>query len=245
MSLRQYLLSIRRAYNSTAPPSKRPRRNLQYSNHVTSAEPTYLSSQDKDSLDSSSKSVLRDLNASITQLASAESVRRETSAHLLNKKYNRNFLNRWAGGDIATGKDAARATEEDALETIKLVRDSVLWFLQKRLEDVSEIQRRMMERRLDRDIEKGRSMLHRVRKVNGRDTVKDSSFGVGTTTEGLQEGSLRTSAVDLKGQHRSVEMEEERRKDIEKQLDPDQLQLFAKENKDMLKFYEDTLDQVR
>lgn len=32
---------------------------------------------------------------------------------------------------------------------------------------------------------------------------------------------------------------------VEQQLDPEQLQLFAQENQDMLKHYEDTLDQVR
>ena len=40
-------------------------------------------------------------------------------------------------------------------------------------------------------------------------------------------------------------MEEEDRRQIEQQLTPEQLQLFAKENQDMLKHYEDTLDQVR
>ena len=40
-------------------------------------------------------------------------------------------------------------------------------------------------------------------------------------------------------------MEEEDKRQIEQQLTPEQLQLFAKENQDMLKHYEDTLDQVR
>ena len=39
--------------------------------------------------------------------------------------------------------------------------------------------------------------------------------------------------------------EDESRRDIEQQLSPEQLQLFARENQDMLKQYEDTLDQVR
>ena len=40
-------------------------------------------------------------------------------------------------------------------------------------------------------------------------------------------------------------MDEEDRRQIEQQLSPEQLQLFARENQDMLKHYEDTLDQVR
>ena len=39
--------------------------------------------------------------------------------------------------------------------------------------------------------------------------------------------------------------DQESRKEIEQSLTPEQLQLFAKENQDMLKQYEDTLDQVR
>lgn len=209
------------------------------------SEPIYLSKQDKDSVDASSKSVLRDLAASLTQLASAESVRRETSAHLLNKKYNKGFLSKWAAGETPTGKDTDKIAEEEALNTIKLVRDGVIWFLQKRLEDVSEIQRRMMERRLEREVEKSRSMLHKVRRKGGNMPADGSSFNTDSSNGVLHGTNAQTSADGPQGQKFDVSSEDDRRHDIEQQLDPDQLQLFAKENKDMLKHYEDTLNQVR
>lgn len=45
--------------------------------------------------------------------------------------------------------------------------------------------------------------------------------------------------------NKSSQLPEDASSAVEQQLDPEQLQLFAQENQDMLKYYEDTLDQVR
>lgn len=134
-----------------------------------------------------------------------------------------------------------QTVEEAKLETLNSVRDSILWFLQKRLEDVGNIQRGMMERRLEREIEKSRSILHQRRgseKAAPVSSLEDASGLDQQSKGGNTVGSYGGKAVGL-------EMEDAARREIEQQLSPEQLQLFAKENNDMLKQYEDTMDQVR
>ena len=103
-----------------------------------------------------------------------------------------------------------------------------------------------MERRLEREVERGRSVLY---KVKGSVGAGEGLGGVGVSGAGGGGGGGRVneSAGEGKGTHReSVGTgEDESRREIEQRLSPEQLQLFAKENQDMLKQYEDTLDQVR
>ncbi len=99
-----------------------------------------------------------------------------------------------------------------------------------------------MERRLEREVERGRSVLYKAR----------GSVGVG---DGLGEGGMSGGGGEglkgLAGEGKSAYRggggagEDESRREIEQTLSPEQLQLFARENQDMLKQYEDTLDQVR
>ncbi|KAG8531562.1 uncharacterized protein KY384_003192 [Bacidia gigantensis] len=206
------------------------------------AAPSWLSDKDKDSVDASSKTLLRDLSASLTQLASAESVRRETSARVLATKYSKGILGRWAAGSGATEKMAEQTLEEAKLDTLKVVRDSVIWYLTIRLEEVGRTQQGMMERRLEREVERGRSVLYKSR-PKGFDSSMETSFGMDSLNGNLPEDNARKKReVQVE---KGVALEDQDRKQMEQQLSPDQLQLFAKENQDMQKQYEDTLDQVQ
>lgn len=119
-----------------------------------------------------------------------------------------------------------------------MCRDSVLWYLGRKLEAVGETQRGMMERRLEREVERGRSVLYKVKGEMG-----GVSDGGGSINGFAGEGSGGRGGSKYGG--RGAEVEDESRREIENQLSPEQLQLFARENQDMLKHYEDTLDQVR
>ena len=216
-----------------------------HTSNLSSSDSPHLTDQEKDSIDANSKSFLRDLAASLTQLASAESLRRETSARILAKKYDKGFFGKWAAGAGAAERSPGQRSEEEKLETLKVVRESVVWFLQQKLEVAGELQRKMMERRLEREIEKGRSVLYKSRggSVNPLDSSQvghEAANGHGP--EGRSERRQKGASGD---QGVGLEMEEQTRREIEQQLSPEQLQLFAKENQDMLKQYEDTLDQVR
>ena len=131
--------------------------------------------------------------------------------------------------------------EEERLGLVGVWRDSVLWFLRRGLEGVGECQRGMMERRLEREVERGRSVLYKVRGSAG---IGDAE-GEGTGMGGGIGGYGAEGAGGGYGGKRGVEAEDESRREIEQQLSPEQLQLFAQENQDMLKQYEGTLDQVR
>ena len=47
------------------------------------------------------------------------------------------------------------------------------------------------------------------------------------------------------GNNKSMHLEDEKTQNPEDELSPEQLQMFEKENQDMMKHYEATLDQVR
>ena len=99
-----------------------------------------------------------------------------------------------------------------------------------------------MERRVEREVEKGRSVLYKVGGSVGAGGGLDGVAMSGTGGEGSN-----GRAVDGKNSYRDGGelVEDGNRREIEQSLSPEQLQLFAKENQDMLKQYEDTLDQVR
>jgi hypothetical protein len=85
----------------------------------------------------------------------------------------------------------------------------------------------MMEIRLMREVEKSKSVLYKTRASLPAADV-DHSAG---------------DSVDYRG--KTSFNQDETSGVIEQQLDPEQLQLFAQENQDMLKQYEDQLDKVR
>jgi len=89
----------------------------------------------------------------------------------------------------------------------------------------------MMEIRLMREVEKSKSVLYKTR-ASGPSTSDYSDMN--GSTAGSTEYHGKTSYA-----------QEESNGAIEQQLDPEQLQLFAQENQDMLKEYEDQLDKVR
>lgn len=84
-----------------------------------------------------------------------------------------------------------------------------------------------------REVEKSKSVLYKTR-VSGQ-MVPESS--------GMNGGYGGSVPPETRG--KSTLAEDEASGVIEQQLDPEQLQLFAQENQDMLKQYEDQLDKVR
>lgn len=149
-------------------------------------------------------------------------------------------LRRWANG-------GAEAEEEDGeggeLRTDKAWRESVLWFLARGLERAGEVHRGMMERRWEREVERSRSVLYMSRggaKTTTNGVVPEVAV---KAIHGNENGNGSVRASGYSKADVSVGADEERA--IEQRLSPEQLQLFAQENNDMLRQYEDTLDQVR
>ncbi|OOQ82359.1 putative SNARE protein (Ufe1) [Penicillium brasilianum] len=253
-SLLKYLHSIRHAYLTTTAHFRRhPKESLTSSHSIStpSHHQTNLTDPERDEIDTSTALLLRDLATSITNLSSAETLRQETSASILRKKYGHSaagaLLWRWAGGgsalDDATahdGKSAEQIEAEERAKTIAGVREGVLWFLRRELDGVAGVQRGMVEKRIERAREKEKSVLYK-RAGAGAGAGKGGEVSTGG------ERASRTvdiSASSMQAPDATVLSEAETAR-IEAQLSPEQLQLFAEENDTMLRHYEDTLGKVQ
>lgn len=118
--------------------------------------------------------------------------------------------------------------EAEARDTINKHRDGVIWFLQRRLEGAGEMQRSMVEVRVKREVERSRSILYKAR---GPGLVD------GTGINGSSSKYL--SATDLETEQR------QERAAMESSLSPEQIQLFEREQEDMLKHYNSELDKIK
>ncbi|OJJ81598.1 putative SNARE protein (Ufe1) [Aspergillus glaucus CBS 516.65] len=256
-SLLHYLQTIRHSYLKTTnapPPSQRQqlRRTSSVSKHPQpqphqngqeKQQPQgTLTDPQRDEIDTSTSTLLRDLSSSITNLSSAESLRQETESTLLRKKYgSTNILFRWASGGDKNDKDKSveQRREEEVVRYVRVVREGVLWFLRRGLEDVVVVQRGMVERRIERVREREKSVLYKAAAVGaGTGTpVKAQTRGEGAIGEFGGGVGLDT--------HDAAAISENEVAAIEAELSPEQLQLFAEENDTMLRYYEDTLDKVQ
>ncbi|EKV09425.1 SNARE protein (Ufe1), putative [Penicillium digitatum] len=255
-SLLQYLQSIRHAYLSTTQPQRRNQStrapNPKNAPLTTQAN---LTDPERDAVDTSTALLLRDLATSIANLSSAEALRQETSSTLLHKRYGHSvagaLLWRWAGGsgaldgasDDNEGKSAEQVCAEESAQSLATIRESVLWFLRRGLERAVGVQRRMVEKRIERIREKEKSVLY---KVAAGKTAGGSGGREGFVSVSERTGAGAGSAFDPTFQAPDAEvLSQADTARIEAQLSPEQLQLFAEENDSMLRHYEDTLGKVR
>jgi syntaxin 18 len=238
-SLDDYLKSIRKSYLSASQPPRRAQlsRADSYNKGQASEQRQYFTDAQRDQIDAESKQLLRGLNGAIHNLSDAETLRQNTESTLSRRKFGQNglgALGRWAAGGIGPEKSKDEELEEARANGVKAHRESVLWYLRRKLEACGEVQRAMMETRLTREVEKSKSILYKTRGPNG--AIQES-----TTFPRGSESINPRKYKDARG----LQMDDQEEKNIEQLLSPEQLQLFAQENQDMLKHYEDTLDQVR
>ncbi|KAI9760272.1 MAG: hypothetical protein M4579_001786 [Chaenotheca gracillima] len=246
-SLHAYLRSIRQSYLSTS----LPRKKLQSSRHPSSSshqleegDRQYFTDSQRDEIDAESKKLLQELHVAIQNLSDAEQIRQRTESTVAQQRHRKNgfgALGRWAAGGVGSVKSPEEELDEARMNTIKIHRESILWYIRRKLEDCGEAQRSMMETRLMREVEKSKSALYKTQGMKAPPrNFPDSERGPsGAGTPDAQGRSLNRAGND------AAQMDDTERHRIESQLSPEQLQLFAEENQDMLKHYEDTLDQVR
>ncbi|KZF25530.1 snare protein syntaxin-like protein 18/UFE1 [Xylona heveae TC161] len=241
-SLHAYLRSIRQSYLSTSLPPRRTqlgRANSLHSPHGQDKERQYLTDANRDEVDAESKAVLRQLNAAIRNLSDAEQLRQNTEATLTQRrraKHGLGAIGRWAAGGGRQAASPEEEMDEARANGIKVHRESVLWYLRRKLEECGELQRSMMETRLTREVEKSKSALYKARGARGAWEIATGTVDDASWTTPSQQGS---------GAAKAALMDTAEKEEVERQLSPEQLQLFAQENQNMLKHYEDTLDQVR
>ncbi|KAI1160478.1 hypothetical protein F5B18DRAFT_506144 [Nemania serpens] len=228
-SLHADLRNIRQSYLSTA----QPRKTL-----ILSVRPLRsLSDREREEIDANAKKMLRELNASIRSLADVEQARADIEGKVIQKKFARGLgaLGAWASGGASTSKSAEHVEAEDRAKTISAHRDSVLWLLRHRLQGCVKTQQDMMEIRLMREMEKNRSILAKAR---GQDAAFSANNGASLVEPG--------HAADWKKDNNPTLLQDETPSyNPTSDLTTEQIQMFERDNQDMLKHYESTLDQVR
>ncbi|KAK7751367.1 hypothetical protein SLS62_006623 [Diatrype stigma] len=228
-SLHADLRNIRQSYLSTA----QPRRHLIHSN-LKDQQSRPLSDREREEIDAQMKRMLRTLNGSIRNMVDAEQVRHETALTLNRKKYGRglNLARAWAAGGGPSSKTAEHLAAEERETTISTHRESILWFLRQRLQECVEAQQNMMEIRIAREMEKNRSVLAKARAPELSSSLAASSADLKPTTTTSSQAAV--SQDETSSPYNPAEG-----------LTQEQIQMFEQDNKEMLKHYESTLDQVR
>lgn len=120
---------------------------------------------------------------------------------------------------------------------LKGVRESVLFYLNKKLGSVVNEQRDMVEKRIERVRERERSVLYKSNTSSG--SVGGNVGGGAGMGWGRVDGEWRGDNTGV------VKMDEKEVKEIEKQLTPEQLQLFEEENDSLVRYFEDVVGKVQ
>ena len=179
--------------------------------------------------------MIRELDHAIAGLYETEQVRQAAEMTVAMKKRAKKGLGglgRWAAGGAITAKSPEEETQEARANTIKAHRESIIWYLRRQLEECGRFQSGMMEIRLTREVEKSKSVLYKVR---GTIPLASEDYTVANGTSNVKRDYRGKTSVQYETESHAAE----------EQLSPEQLQLFAQENQDMLKHYEDQMDQVR
>ncbi|KAK3719325.1 hypothetical protein LTR37_004544 [Vermiconidia calcicola] len=239
--LTRELRSIRPSYLSTAPAPRR--RQVGGNENQDRSRP--LTDSERDALDAQAKQLLRQLNGGITSLRQAEDVRNQTADSVALSKRARGglgALGRWAAGGAVTAKSPEEERKEAERKTVAAVRESVIIYLQQKLEEAGRVQSEMMELRLGREVEKSKSVLYKSRIAGAMPYAQDEDLD-----EALPSAQHTGRPATTKARDQTSDMSNgPASADVQgTALSEEQMQLFATENADLLKHYEDQLDQVR
>ena len=184
------------------------------------------------------------LNDNITDLKKVLDASRELDDSIALKERSRGGLGglaRWAAGGAVTSKSPEEEREEAARKTIAAVRESIILFLQSRLQEASSVQSEMMEVRLGREVERSKSMLYKSRIGGGIPYAHDDDPNSFPSPTSPTKSKRNRHSTNLS----NGSLDAAQQPDTDHQLSQDQLQLFAEENNALLQHYNNQFDQVR
>ncbi|RIA88376.1 snare-complex protein syntaxin-18 N-terminus-domain-containing protein [Glomus cerebriforme] len=219
-NLKTFLLSIRKAYLNTTSRHSKPIYNSfnqsmsNSSNFLTKFDPsTTLTDKERDEIDLHAKIVIQQCLDRIKKLEESEQ-----------KRQNSVMNNTWSK-ILST----AFSIEHDMLAAI---RSSITWYLNKRLTEVSKIQKDQQESRIMKEIEKRESTLYKSTSIR---PSTPSSFQMIINEEkeisGKNDRELNGSTI-------------EEDDDIEQNLTAEQKMVLEMENETMMKELATALEQV-
>ena len=200
----------------------------------------HFTAADRTNFDTSTTTQLRTFNTLLNSFSSVETVRQDTLRTTLDRKYGKpsGALWRWAAGSenaASAPKSPEQEEDEGRALALKTVRESILWYLGRKLQEAGAVYSEMVEIRVTREKEREKSILWKM------DSAKPST----TSEKPYMNGTADPSAPYNPTPASRVAITEEESAAIESQLTPAQLQLFAQENNSLLRHYEDTLSKVQ
>jgi hypothetical protein len=205
----------------------------------------HMTDADRKRIEEDTKDLISGIATRIHTLADNAQTESRLAALIARKaraKRGLGVLGRWAAGGAAVAKTGAERDEEAREEGVVLHREAVVYFLQRRLEGVSKTQRDMVAVRLERTVERNKSVLDQAGIESG-----PLGFG-GGGVEGGRAGFAEESAAAY-GSVTAVELEDESRerqdRDLDALLSPEQMQMFEREQNDMVKHYNSELQKIR
>ncbi|KAH8547642.1 hypothetical protein BGW37DRAFT_510312 [Umbelopsis sp. PMI_123] len=260
ISLKEFLLITRKAYlrnesarrkhgnQHTKPIAAQISARAQFEGSLFSAFPrtiTHLTDKERDEIDFQAKMIIRRCMDRVKDLEDAEKMRQDAV-----KAQSVKQLSRFLSSILATS-DAARSDDLLAVH-----RSSVVWLLNKRLMEVSQLQKNQQETRLMKAVEKSENQLHMSSLTASRTLINQSQKPT-KSTKPVERNSNnaesrfqqlfddRTSESKPTVQTSFVSWEDDTGNAFEDQLSQDQLQMLERENAAMLSEMENTLNQVR
>ena len=138
-----------------------------------------------------------------------------------------------------TAKSVEEERQEAERSTIAAFREAVILYLQQKLEEAGRVQGEMMEIRLGREVEKSKSILYKSRIAGGIPYAQDEDPSQPTSPTTKKRGQSRNLTNGVPPDAYTTQ------ESSSNDLTEEQIQLFATENADLLRHYEDQLDQVR
>jgi syntaxin 18 len=248
--LTKYLRSIRAPYLALGP--HRPAPSSRATGRVNggpahASKDGRMTDDERKAVEQETKELINSLQRKISELDRAAKVSNELQAQLAQRtRSKRGFgvLGRWAAGGGVVEKSPEELDEEAKEETIRVHREGVIFFLQKRLERVSEKQRDMVAVRLQRTVERNKSSLYKA----GVD-AESSSMGMAELRMSKSRTQHGQAANGYAGAD-YIQLEDEKEKKdqgpgIESMLSPEQIQMFESEQEDMVKYYNSELQKIR
>lgn len=237
-----YLRNIRPSYLTLQPHRRFPSRSNRLSNVKDKIHEAHdLTDNDRTRIDHETKTLLTGLSVAIRKLSEVTNAESDIQLEIIRRKRRKlglGALGQWAAGGGISAKSPDELEEEAKVESTRVWREAVVWFLQRRLEEVSEFQMNMVQIRLDRERERSKSILYRAKGPSTATMVNGGS----NLASRSEVGSLSNS-IDM---GRALELEEPPQEDgAWKDLSPEQLQIFEKEQEDMLKQYSDELNKIK
>ena len=163
-------------------------------------------------------------------MADAEKLRQDTQTAVTYKKFSRlhlGALGKWAAGGAGHTKSYEQDLDEAKAGAINMHRENVLWYLREKLRACVGLQASMMEKRLNRVMEK-----QRLEAIKNRVAPMPEFSGF---NEAPATSNRANYAAHI----------EKQGSDYQDELSEEQIQVFEQDNADMLKHFESTLDQVR